>query len=105
MSGVDFLDSNILVYLFDPRDPRRKAIAQNLFEGAQFERNAIISFQVVEETLSVATRKLQPPMSPVDAGRAMNDVLLPLCTIHPTPALYQRALDVQGRTASPSTTA
>jgi hypothetical protein len=29
MSGVDFLDSNILVYLFDPRDPRRKAIAES----------------------------------------------------------------------------
>ena len=30
MSGVDFIDSNVLIYLFDRADPRRRGIAEGL---------------------------------------------------------------------------
>ncbi|MDB5969316.1 MAG: PilT protein domain protein [Hydrocarboniphaga sp.] len=97
MRGADFFDTNVLVYLFDARDARRSEIADALLASAQRDRTGIISFQVVQETLSVLTRKLKPTFSADQARQALDQVLLPLWTIHPTPALYQRALDVQGR--------
>ena len=97
MSGADFLDSNILVYLFDPADARRKGIAEQLVYGAHHEGTAIVSFQVVQETLNVLTRKLKPPMSRADAHRALQNVLAPLWRVQPSAALYARALDLQER--------
>lgn len=97
MSGADFLDSNILVYLFDPADARRKGIAEQLVSGAHHDGTAIVSFQVVQETLNVLTRKLKPAMSRADALLALQNVLAPLWRVQPSAALYARALDVQER--------
>ena len=97
MSGADFLDSNILVYLFDPADARRKGIAEQLVSRAHHAGTAIISFQVVQETLNVLTRKLKPPMTREDALRALQNVLTPLWRVQPSAALYARALGVQER--------
>ena len=97
MSGADFLDSNILVYLFDPADARLKGIAEHLVSRAHHEGAAIVSFQVVQETLNVLTRKLKPAMSREDAQRALQNVLAPLWRVQPSAALYARALDVQER--------
>ena len=97
MSGADFLDSNILVYLFDPADARRKGIAERLVSRAHHEGTAIVSFQVVQETLNVLTRKLRPAMSREDARLALQNVLVPLWRVQPSAALYGRALDLQER--------
>lgn len=97
MSGVDFLDSHVLVSLFDPTDARRKGVAERLVSGAHHEGAAIVSFQVVQETLNVLTRKLKPAMSREDARKALDNILAPLWRVHPSPALYARALDIQER--------
>jgi len=97
MSAVDFFDSNVLVYVFDARDPRRSAIAQDLLARAQREHNAAISAQVVQETLNVLVRKLSPRMSAADARKVLDHVLAPLWRIHPGPALYARGLHIQER--------
>jgi predicted nucleic acid-binding protein len=94
MSGVDFIDSNVLVYLFDRGDDRRRGIAQNLVAQAHLD-GAVISFQVVQETLNVLTRKFKPPMTREDAQAALDDVLVPLWRVQPSPALHARALEVQ----------
>lgn len=97
MSGVDFLDSNVIVYLFDPTDERRKGLAERLVSEAHHDGTGIVSFQVVQETLNVLTRKLKPAMSREDARKALDNVLAPLWRVHPSPALYARALDIQER--------
>ncbi len=97
MSGADFLDSNVLVYLFDPTDARRRGIAEHLVSRAHHEGTAIVSFQVVQETLNVLTRKLKPAMSREDARLALQSVLAPLCRVQPSLALYTHALDLQER--------
>lgn len=99
MSAADFLDSNVLVYAFDTRDPRRNAIASTLLAQAQRERSAVISHQVVQETLNVLTRKLVPRLSAADARDTLTDVLAPLWRVHPSPALYAGALVLQERYA------
>ena len=96
MSAVDFIDSNVLVYLFDRADHRRRGIAEVLMAQAH-EDGAVISFQVVQETLNVLTRKFKPPMSREDAQAVLDDVLAPLWRVQPSPALYGRALELQQR--------
>ena len=97
MSAADFFDSNILVYAFDQRDPRRSAIAQDLLARAQREHSAVISAQVVQETLNVLMRRLTPPMSAANARKVLDHILVPLWRIHPSAALYARGLGLQER--------
>lgn len=67
--NADFIDTNILVYLFDETDDRKRAIAEQLVRKALESRSACISHQVVQETLNVVTRKLPSPMSQENAQR------------------------------------
>lgn len=83
------------MYLFDNKDARRRDIAQQLVLDAHDKGSALISFQVVQETLHVVTRKLRPPMGMADAQDVLRDLLAPLWQVHPNPALYAKALALQ----------
>ena len=96
MSG-EFIDSNVFVYLFDETDERKRGTAERIVESALQTNNVSISFQVVQETLNVVTRKLPTPMTAEGAKRFMERVLTPLWRVSPSSALYHRALDVQSR--------
>lgn len=97
MSGADFLDSNVLIYLFDREDPRRRRIAERLVEQAIETGAAIISHQVVQETLNVVTRKIKPALTAGEAQAALHDIFTPLWRVMPSPAVYARALELQER--------
>ena len=97
MSGGDFLDSNVFVYLVDPDNAAKRRIAEDLVLAAVASGSTTISFQVVQETLNVMTRGLRTVVTVVDARRFLADVLVPLWRVMPTRALYERALDVHGR--------
>jgi predicted nucleic acid-binding protein len=94
MSGADFLDSNVFIYLFDRQDARKRAIAEKLVNGASAEGVGVISHQVVQETLNVLTGQLKPALNALQAGRVLRDILLPLWKIMPDAALYARALEL-----------
>ena len=51
-SGEGFLDSNVLVYTFEKTDA-----ALGLVRNGAADDSAVISFQVVQETLHALTRK------------------------------------------------
>lgn len=94
--NADFIDTNVFVYLFSDSEPRKQDIARRLIDKALAE-SATISSQVVQETLNVITRKLAVPVTTRDARDFLVRVLVPLWRGVPTPALYQRALDIQER--------
>jgi predicted nucleic acid-binding protein len=96
MSG-DFLDSNVFVYLFDETDDARRTTAERLVATALASKDASISYQVVQETLNVITRKLATPATPGDARRFLDRVLAPLWRVYPSVTLYERALDLKAR--------
>lgn len=95
--SADFLDTNLFVYLFDQRDPQKQSRAAELIHGAIAGGNAIISAQVVQETLNVITRKLPVPAKHEDAAQFLRDLLLPLWRINPTPRMFERGLEIQHR--------
>jgi predicted nucleic acid-binding protein len=72
MTGDTFLDTNVLVYLFDRDTPDRQKRAQEVVEtlGAQ----AVVSTQVLQEFYVTVTRKLARPLSEADAEAAVRDL-------------------------------
>lgn len=61
---VLFLDTNVLVYLFDFDEPEKKTIAEGIFgEYAEIR----LSTQVLQEFYVTVTRKLGRPMPPEEA--------------------------------------
>jgi predicted nucleic acid-binding protein len=96
MSG-DFIDSNVFVYLFDETDEFKRDTAERIVDSALRTHSASVSYQVVQETLNVLTRKLATPMTAEGARSFMDEVLAPLWRVSPSPALYHRALDLRAR--------
>lgn len=95
MRADSFLDTNVFVYLFDETDERKRRTAEVLVQRALEDGRGCISYQVVQETLNVLTRKLQAAAE--DMGRLLDDVLMPLWRVNPTRTLYRRGLDLRTR--------
>ena len=98
MSAKFFLDTNIVVYTFDADSPQKKPRAQELVEQALRTLEGVVSTQVVQEFLNVATVKFTAPLTFSDAQQYLHDVLAPLCTVFPSIDLFQQALVLQQET-------
>lgn len=95
MSAEYFLDTNVFIYLFDDTDDRKRTSAENLVRQVLEDRNGCISYQVVQETVSVLTGKLN--VAPFQVRRIYEHVLLPLWQVNPSGELYQRGLNLHAR--------
>ncbi len=98
MSARYFLDTNIVVYTFDASAVRKKRRAQELMEHALQTQEGVVSTQVVQEFLNVATTKFTSPLKPADVQQYLHDVLAPLCTVFPSIDLFRHALELQRET-------
>lgn len=94
--SADFIDSNVFVYLFDESAPTKRDTAKELVRVGM-ENGATISYQVVQETLNVITRKLPTPLTAQDADEFLRAVLMPLWRVMPTERLFRRSLEIQDR--------
>ena len=92
-----FLDTNIFVYTFDSREPKKQARAQDLVADALTRGRGVISHQVVQEFLNVATQKFANPLSESDALLYLDRVLGPLCEVLPTLDLYRHTIGLAAR--------
>ena len=92
---VVFVDTNVLVYLFDQGEPGKMAIAKEIFR--QYQR-IWLSTQVLQEFFVVVTRKLERPLAPDQALQSVQH-LLAYPTAVVTPALViagiRRSIDSQ----------
>jgi predicted nucleic acid-binding protein len=76
MSALEFLDTNVLVYAYDPSDLRKQQIAQGLVRRAVAGEIAASS-QVLGEFAATLLHKLMPPAKPDDV-MALLDTLAPI---------------------------
>ncbi|MDQ6639326.1 MAG: PIN domain-containing protein [Pseudomonadota bacterium] len=97
MNGVDFLDTNILVYSVDTSSAVKRETAQAIVIEALTSQSAIVSFQVVQEALQVITRRARTIANSKDAGSFFDDILVPLWRVQPSRELYRKALEVQDK--------
>ncbi|HEV8558473.1 MAG TPA: PIN domain-containing protein [Actinophytocola sp.] len=68
-----FIDTNILLYAHDQRDPGKQEIAQALLRKLWRDRTGVLSTQVLIEFYNTATQKLKPAMSKSEARAIMTD--------------------------------
>ena len=87
-----FLDTNILIYSLDRRDLVKASKADALVMDGLTSGKGVISFQVVQEFLNVALRKLAHPMTLESAERYLAKVLMPMLRVYPSHSLYTEAL-------------
>jgi len=69
-----FLDTNVLVYMFDADAAEKQAQAQQLFNELAHQNRILISTQVLQEFYVISTRKLAVPLTSQEAERAIRDL-------------------------------
>ena len=91
------MDTNILIYTFDANAPHKQRKAYQLVATALKTQAGIISFQVVQEFLNVATRKFKTPLTLQEAEKYTRQVLAPLCEVLSHIELYLKAVKIMER--------
>jgi predicted nucleic acid-binding protein len=96
MTANVFVDTNVLVYARDARNPAKQSRAAGWLERLWRERTGRTSVQVLSEYFVAVTRKLDPGMAPADAW---DDVAALFCW-EPCPidtALLARGREIASR--------
>lgn len=70
-----FLDTNVLVYLFDAGAPKKQGRAREVFEVLAGKGEVLLSTQVLQEFYVAVTRKLAKPLDAQSAERAVRDLV------------------------------
>lgn len=74
MNGKHFLDTNIFVYSFDGSARHKRGKSRELIATGLRTHQGIISTQVLQEFLNVATRKFVIPSNGGRLVRPTNDI-------------------------------
>ena len=93
MTDRTFLDTNILVYLFDHDSPRKQSIAQDILRRAVLSGRASLSTQVLKEFYVTVTRKLQRLLDAKAALRAAK-VFAALHVVQVDPRMIIKAIEL-----------
>jgi predicted nucleic acid-binding protein len=94
------VDTNILVYRFDPRFPKKQAIARDLLRKGLVEDKAWIPHQALLEFVSVVTRVRsgsKPLLAPEEARQETEELMVQFPVLFPNATLARQAL--QGASA------
>lgn len=82
MTDRFFLDTNVLVYAFDSREPVKAKTAGQLVRGALQGRKGVISYQVVQEFFNVMHKRFDRPLTAHDAEMYLDSVLRRLLSVY-----------------------
>ncbi len=96
MNVKSFLDTNIIVYAFDQSFPEKAKIAQRLITDGAADKQAIISYHVVQEFVNVALRGFRLPIPKPDLESFVLTALIPMMAISSSPSLIIEALRLHG---------
>ncbi|MGE5215630.1 MAG: PIN domain-containing protein [Chloroflexota bacterium] len=92
---ASLVDTNILVYRFDPRFPEKQQTAINLLRRGILEDSIRIPHQAVVEFVAAATRPLgnaPPLLTPEEARQEAEEMLAQFEILYPNAALLRLAL-------------
>lgn len=95
MNARSFLDTNIVVYAFGQGFPEKARSAQQLITDGAAEKQAVISYQVVQEFINVALRGFRVVISKADLESFVLTALFPMMAVSSSPALMIQALRLQ----------
>jgi predicted nucleic acid-binding protein len=82
MKGRVFLDTNVLVYVYDADEPTKQALAAERVKSLVADGVAVVSTQVLQEFYVTVTRKLARPVPQDAAEQAVRELAsLPVVAI------------------------
>ena len=91
-----FVDSNILIYVYDIAAQKKHEIAASVVKKLWQTKTGIVSTQVLQEFYVNVIRKIPNPLSPASARDIINDYLLWQVVIN-TPEMILLASEIQER--------
>ncbi|MGB7731514.1 MAG: PIN domain-containing protein [Candidatus Acidiferrum sp.] len=91
MTAPEFLDSNILIYAYDPDDERKQKIARDLLKRA-VKGECGISIQVLTDVAATLLHKVRPKTTPQAVAEIL-DLLAPIPTFSPDAETVRRAVE------------
>lgn len=89
------VDTNVLIYRWDPREPRKQAIAQNLLRKYVGTGSLYVPHQAVVEFMAVAPRLRwmgQPVLTIDEALREAEELLVEFPILYPDESMVRTAL-------------
>jgi predicted nucleic acid-binding protein len=89
------VDTNVLVYRFDPRFPGKQEIATALLRRGLADDEIRVPHQAIVEFIAAVTRPLdgrRPLLPPEDARREAEEILREFVILYPTAALVRTAI-------------
>jgi len=89
------VDTNLLVYRFDPRSPEKQAVAEELLLQGVVSRNLRLPHQALLEFYTAVTRPLQGReslLSPQEARRETEELLSEFTVLYPNEAVVRTAI-------------
>ncbi|MDR7419019.1 MAG: PIN domain-containing protein [Armatimonadota bacterium] len=89
------VDTNVLVYRFDPRFPERQKVATAILRRGIAEDSVRVPQQAIMEFVAVVTRPIggsEPLLSVHDAVREAEEMLSQFVVLYPDEALLRTAL-------------
>ena len=89
------VDTNVLVYRFDPRFPAKQKAATDLLRRGLRTDGLRVPHQAVVEFVAAVTRRTasaEPLLSPADAWREAEELLAQFEILYPTEGLVRTAL-------------
>jgi predicted nucleic acid-binding protein len=82
MASRTFIDTNVLVYLFDADYPEKQARARDVLRDRSENGGVVVSTQVLQEFFVTVTRKLARPLPADDAEAALRRLMaLPVIAV------------------------
>jgi predicted nucleic acid-binding protein len=85
-----FLDTNVIIYAFDPAAPAKQARAADIIRG----RGWVVSWQVIQEFANVALHRFEVPLGAEDLSDYLEWVLWPRCLVFPSPEIHRKAIAI-----------
>lgn len=89
------VDTNVLVYRHDPRDPRKQKIATDILRRGIAERSIAIAYQALIEFYAAVTRPIRGfgrLLEPSEATRETEELLLQFDILYPDEHVVRAAL-------------
>jgi predicted nucleic acid-binding protein len=89
------VDTNVLVYRFDPRFPDKQRIAEEVLRAGITEGSLALPHQAIVEFVAVVSRPVddgEPLLTPADARREAEELLAQFDVLYPDEELVRLAL-------------
>ena len=95
MNAKFFLDTNVVLYVFDQAAPKKAQVAMQLIKEGIDRKHTVTSYQVVQEFINIALKAFRISLARSDLELFLETALFPMAVVSPSQPLVLEALRLQ----------